>query len=385
MPFREPFRESNFLLPVLLLYCTFLFHQIMVDLDQCLEQSYEGKLLSEIVVEQLCFSFKELLIKDPNVLHMRTPVTVVGDIHGQFYDLLEIFKIGGTPPQTNYLFLGDYVDRGFHSVETIIILIILKLKYPSRIHLIRGNHESRQITLNYGFYTECLTKYGGSSRVWELITDTFDYLILSVIIDDSIFCIHGGLSPNIQSIESIKVIDRYKEIPHEGPMADLVWSDPDIELLNFQISSRGAGYQFGLNVVNKFLSENKFDKIIRAHQLCNEGYQLHWGGKVVTVWSAPNYCYRCGNMASIMEIFDSFNGPESSRFNIFDASPSSNQEYLKFIGSGMVDPSNHQQDPDELDEESQKRKEFDDQFFNEYFNGIPKELDRKAPQVEYFL
>ncbi|GMF60504.1 unnamed protein product [[Candida] boidinii] len=187
----------------------------LFDLDQCLEKLYKGQLLSEPIVDQLCFKLKELLIKESNIVHIQTPVTVVGDIHGQFYDLLEIFKIGGFPPNTNYLFLGDYVDRGYHSIETITLLIVLKLKYPNRINLIRGNHESRQITTNYGFYTECLTKYGSGSKIWSILTDLFDYLILSAIIDNQLFCVHGGLSPNVQTIDSILVIDRFKEIPHD--------------------------------------------------------------------------------------------------------------------------------------------------------------------------
>lgn len=106
-----------------------------------------------------------------------------------------------------------------------MLLIVLKLRYPSRIHLLRGNHESRQITQSYGFYTECLNKYGGNSRVWQYLTDIFDYLVLCCIIDDEIFCVHGGLSPNVQTIDQIKIIDRFREIPHDGAMADLVWSD----------------------------------------------------------------------------------------------------------------------------------------------------------------
>ncbi|VEU21896.1 DEKNAAC102855 [Brettanomyces naardenensis] len=339
----------------------------MLDLDQCLEKLYQGQLLSEPVIEQLCFKLKELLIKDSNIVHISSPITLVGDIHGQFYDLLEIFKIGGYPPDTNYLFLGDYVDRGYHSVETISLLIVLKLKYPSRVTLIRGNHESRQITTNYGFYTECATKYGQESKVWKLFTDLFDFLVLAAVVDDTLFCVHGGLSPNVQTIDSILVIDRFREIPHDGPMADLVWSDPDIELLNFRISSRGAGYQFGVNVVNRFLQLNGFERIYRAHQLCNEGYQVFWKGKVNTVWSAPNYCYRCGNKASILEIFDRLSSdPKGFRFNVFDASPDSEKEFIQLEnGDGEF---SYGEDG------------------GEGWPAVPENrLMKKAPYVEYFM
>lgn len=124
------------------------------------------------------------------------PITVVGDIHGQFYDLLEIFKVGGDLPYTSYLFLGDYVDRGAHSVEVITLLCLLKIKYPTRMAMIRGNHETRGITQNYGFYMECQTKYG-NTLVWESFTDIFDYIPISATIDSTIFAVHGGLSPAI--------------------------------------------------------------------------------------------------------------------------------------------------------------------------------------------
>lgn len=285
----------------------------LLNLDECIEQLFNRKLLAEGLVKEICQKVKELLLNESNVIHIQGPVTVVGDIHGQFYDLLEIFKIGGYPPDTNYLFLGDYVDRGYYSVETICLLTCLKLRYPSRIQLVRGNHESRTVTQTYGFYTECYRKYG-SANVWNYFTSMFDFLTLSVVIDNTIFCVHGGLSPSLHKIDQIKVLDRFKEIPHEGPMADLVWSDPDPEKEDFAMSPRGAGYTFGSQVVKKFLHTNGMDHILRAHQLCMEGYQVLFEGLLSTVWSAPNYCYRCGNLASILEV-------ETGFFNTFAAAP----------------------------------------------------------------
>jgi len=268
-------------------------------------------------------------MRESNVVHVHSPVTVVGDIHGQFYDLIEIFRIGGFVPDTNYLFLGDYVDRGLFSVETISLLTCLKLRYPDRVQLIRGNHESRAVTQSYGFYTECVRKYGSAS-VWTYFTDMFDFLTLSVVIEDRIFCVHGGLSPSIHSVDQIKVVDRFREIPHEGPMADLVWSDPDPDKEDFAISPRGAGYTFGAGVVRKFLEINNMNHILRAHQLCMEGFSVLFDNRLSTVWSAPNYCYRCGNSASILEI-----GPEESvHFNVFEAAP-----------ENQVDGPNHQPPP----------------------------------------
>ena len=139
---------------------------------------------------------------------------------------MELLKVGGECPVTNYLFMGDFVDRGFYSVETFLLLLALKVRYPDRIMLIRGNHESRQITQVYGFYDECLRKYG-SVNVWRYCTDIFDYLALAAIIDDRIFCVHGGLSPAINNLDDIRNIDRKQEVPHDGAMCDLMWSDPD--------------------------------------------------------------------------------------------------------------------------------------------------------------
>lgn len=298
-----------------------------IELDECIERLYRRELLPEVTVRALCFKLKEILVKESNVVYINSPVTVVGDIHGQFYDLIEIFKIGGYCPDTNYLFLGDYVDRGMFSVETITLLICLKIRYPTRVYLVRGNHESRQITQNYGFYSECIRKYG-NPNTWYYFTDTFDYLILSVVIDDTIFCTHGGLSPNVHTIDQIKLVDRFREIPHEGAMADLVWSDPDDEHPNFSLSPRGAGYTFGVDVVKKFLKMNNMEKILRAHQLCNDGYQVYFNGLVTTVWSAPNYCYRCGNKASIMEIYNK----DEYFFNVFEEAPENSEQW------GKIDP-----------------------------------------------
>ncbi|KAH3666548.1 hypothetical protein WICMUC_005617 [Wickerhamomyces mucosus] len=289
---------------------------------ECIERLYRKELLPEVTIKALCFKVKEILLKESNVVYINSPITVVGDVHGQFYDLIEIFKIGGYCPDTNYLFLGDYVDRGMFSVEVITLLICLKIRHPERVYLIRGNHESRQITQNYGFYSECIRKYG-NAEPWYYFTEMFDYLILGAVIDDSIFCVHGGLSPNVHTIDQIKVVDRFREIPHEGAMADLVWSDPDDENGSFSLSPRGAGYTFGIDVVRKFLKMNSMDKILRAHQLCNEGYQVYFGGLVTTVWSAPNYCYRCGNKASVMEIYNK----DEYYFNVFEEAPENSQQW----------------------------------------------------------
>eukprot|EP00854_Cymbomonas_tetramitiformis_P016107 gene16107-19103_t len=271
------------------------------DLDRMIEQLQRCEILKEREVKTLCEKAVEILVEESNVQKVEAPVTICGDIHGQFYDLKELFKVGGDCPTINYLFMGDFVDRGFYSVETFLLLLALKVRYPDRIYLIRGNHESRQITQVYGFYDECLRKYG-SANVWRYCTDIFDYLrlltlaapapaySLSALIDNRIFCVHGGLSPSINTLDQIRTIDRKQEVPHDGAMCDLLWSDPD-DIDGWGLSPRGAGYLFGGDVCTQFNQNNKVELIARAHQLVMEGYKWMFNDQLVTVWSAPNYCY----------------------------------------------------------------------------------------------
>jgi diadenosine tetraphosphatase ApaH/serine/threonine PP2A family protein phosphatase len=347
----------------------------------------------------LCYKARELLIEEGNVVSVDAPVTICGDIHGQFHDLMELFRVGGDVPDTNYLFMGDFVDRGFYSLESFLLLLCLKVRYPDRITLIRGNHESRQITTVYGFYDECIRKYG-SANVWRYCCEVFDYLALGAIVlgasseleptsssvnataqssliadseletealnsngevtmstyrprqrsssdtstdsrnispprdisaapsrsgapgtgaggdsngsavtsrTGAVLCVHGGLSPLIDSVDKIRLIDRKQEVPHEGAMCDLLWSDPD-EIEGWGLSPRGAGFLFGGDIVKQFNHLNGLSLVARAHQLVMEGYKEMFDGGIVTVWSAPNYCYRCGNVAAILELGEDASG-----------------------------------------------------------------------------
>ncbi|KAL4460392.1 hypothetical protein ABPG74_000143 [Tetrahymena malaccensis] len=286
------------------------------DLDKQIELLKNGELLRENDIKILCARAREISVEESNVQRIDCPVTICGDIHGQFYDLLELFKVGGNCPDVNYLFLGDYVNRGHHSIESILLLYALKVKYPDRITLLRGNHESRVVTQVFGLYDECLRKYG-SLNVWRYITETFEYLTLSALIDDKIFCAHGGIASEIKNLDDIRCLDRVKEIPSQGEMCELLWNDPDEENNGFKENQRGTGKTFGQDVFKSFMHQNNLNKLVRAHQLVMEGYRQIWdNSSCATVWSAPNYCYRCGNLASLMEIKSVSSPPQ---FKTFDA------------------------------------------------------------------
>lgn len=218
-----------------------------MDLDNWIEKVKSAQYLPEPDLKRLCDYVKEILIEESNVqvgknvvycnllVHITnltfqpvsSPVTVCGDIHGQFHDLLELFRTGGEVPETNYIFMGDFVDRGYNSLETFTLLLCLKARYPSRVTLLRGNHESRQITQVYGFYDECQRKYG-NANAWKYCCEVFDYLTIAALIDGEILCVHGGLSPDIRTLDQIRTVDRRQEIPHEGAFCDLMWSDPEV-------------------------------------------------------------------------------------------------------------------------------------------------------------
>ncbi|SCU83697.1 LAME_0C06194g1_1 [Lachancea meyersii CBS 8951] len=304
-----------------------------MKLDETITLLRQGKHVSEETVFVLCLRAQELLMNEANVTHVDTPVTICGDIHGQLHDLLTLFDKSGGVEHNKYIFLGDFVDRGFYSLESFLLLLCYKLRYPDRITMIRGNHETRQITKVYGFYDEIMRKYG-NSNVWRYCCEVFDYLSLGAIINGRVFCVHGGLSPDVTTINQIRAIDRKQEVPHEGAMCDLLWSDPD-EVNTWSLSPRGAGFLFGKNEVEQFLHTNDFELIARAHQLVMEGYKEMFDGGLVTVWSAPNYCYRCGNVAAVLRIEDTLD----RNYMIFEAVPAQDD-----VGNAIIPTKKPQMD-----------------------------------------
>ena len=244
------------------------------------------------------------IIKEQKMLiELEAPLHVCGDIQGQYYDLLRIFEHCGYPDEYNYLFLGDYVDRGKQSLETVALLLAYKIKHPEKVTLLRGNHESSVTNRIYGFYDECKRRY--NVRIWKSFTELFNYLPVAAIIDDKILCMHGGLSPELKNIQNISDISRPTDIPDTGLLCDLLWSDPDKDVLEYDENDRGVSVIFGEKIVQEFNKKNDLDLIIRAHQVVDDGYEFFAQRQLITIFSAPNYCGEFDNSAGIMIIDES--------------------------------------------------------------------------------
>ncbi|CAN3376946.1 serine/threonine-protein phosphatase PPQ [Diutina rugosa] len=253
---------------------------------------------------------RQIFLDQPTLLQLSPPVKIVGDIHGQFHDLIRIFNSCGFPPQTNYLFLGDYVDRGYKSLESILLLLCFKIKYPENFFMLRGNHESANITKIYGFYDECkrrLPPISGNHKLWKSFIDVFNSLPIGATINNKIFCIHGGLSPDLHDLAQIEQIKRPTDIPDKGLLADLLWSDPDPQIKNYNSTTwpkndRGVSYCFGKRHVDQFCQQFKMDLIVRGHMVVEDGYEFFNKRKLVTVFSAPNYCGEFNNFGAVMSV-----------------------------------------------------------------------------------
>merc|ERR1711872_319222 len=294
---------------------------VMCEVRQLKERALECEVLPVGDIKWVCDTVREVFGGEENVVSVNTPVTVAGDTHGQFGDLLELFRTGGDVSRTKYLFLGDYVDRGPHSVQVITLLFLLKIENPDQIVLLRGNHEARSQTQVFGFYDECLLKYG-DSLVWRLFTDTFDFMPVAALIDNKLFCCHGGLSPSAPSIDDIQKLDRVGELSDTGALSDLAWSDPEDDHQGWLPSQRGAGYTFGQDVLDMWNMDNGLEMLVRGHQMVEEGFFWHHNQQTLTLFSAPNYMYRCGNTAAVLQLVPDFT---RYHFNQFLAAVDSNE------------------------------------------------------------
>lgn len=266
-----------------------------IDLDdmitRLLDAGYSTKITKTVCLKNaeitaICQAVSEVFLSQPGLLELSAPVKIVGDIHGQYTDLIRLFEMCGFPPNANFLFLGDYVDRGKQSLETILLLFCYKLKFPENFFMLRGNHECANVTRVYGFYDEC--KRRCNIKIWKTFVDTFNRLPIASIVAGKIFCVHGGLSPALAHMDDIRQINRPTDVPDYGLLNDLLWSDPADMETDWEANERGVSYCFGKNVIMGFLQKHDFDLVCRAHMVVEDGYEFFQDRILVTVFSAPN-------------------------------------------------------------------------------------------------
>ncbi|CAD5228866.1 unnamed protein product [Bursaphelenchus okinawaensis] len=249
------------------------------------------------------------------------PLIICADIHGQFADLRNIFLRCGPPHRQSYLFLGDYVDRGVQGIEVISLLLALKIKYPTKVYLLRGNHEDANTCASYGFYDECINRFMSKDNkigedLWKRFVNVFNWIPLAAIVNKKILCMHGGISPGITSLQAIADIPRPRIIPPYGLMCDLVWADPEEKLQGWAMNSRGISLSFSDKVVEQFCTNLNIDLIVRGHQLTKEmirnGYRFFFKGRLLSIFSAPNYL-NMRNSACVLKVSKSM----KCRFIVF--------------------------------------------------------------------
>ncbi|KAJ2040790.1 serine/threonine protein phosphatase Pzh1 [Coemansia sp. S3946] len=281
--------------------------QFSVDdmIFRLLDAGFSGKVTKSVCLRNseiiaVCHAAREVFLAQPTLLQLAAPVKITGDIHGQYSDLLRLFDKCGYPPHCNYLFLGDYVDRGKQSLETMLLLMCFKIKYPDNFFLLRGNHECANVTRVYGFYDEC--KRRCNVKVWKAFVNAFNALPVAAVVASKIFCVHGGLSPDLATMDQVRQLPRPCDVPDHGVLNDLLWSDPSDTAADWEENERGVSYCFGKSVITEFLRRMDFDLICRAHMVVEDGYEFFHGRQLVTVFSAPNYCGEFDNSGAVMNV-----------------------------------------------------------------------------------
>ncbi|GLT76317.1 hypothetical protein SLA2020_479860 [Shorea laevis] len=270
--------------------------------------------LDSYEVGELCYAAEQIFIQEPTVLQLKAPIKVFGDLHGQFGDLMRLFDEYGFPSTAgdityiDYLFLGDYVDRGQHSLETITLLLALKIEYPENVHLIRGNHEAADINALFGFRLECVERMGENDGIWAWtrFNQLFNYLPLAALIEKKIICMHGGIGRSINSVEQIEKLERPITMDAGSIiLMDLLWSDPteNDSVEGLRPNARGPGLvTFGPDRVTDFCKRNKLQLIIRAHECVMDGFERFAQGQLITLFSATNYCGTANNAGAILVV-----------------------------------------------------------------------------------
>ncbi|TKR66635.1 hypothetical protein L596_022901 [Steinernema carpocapsae] len=259
------------------------------------------KMVKETEIIQLCAMTRDVFLSQASLIEIEPPIKICGDVHGQYADVLRLFDRAGFPPTVNYMFLGDYVDRGRQNLEVISLFFAYKIKYPDNFFLLRGNHECSAINRVYGFFEECNRRYQ-SVRLWQAFQDVFNTMPFCGLVSGKILCMHGGLSPQLRNLDQLRQITRPIEPPNPSLHIDLLWSDPDLHNKGWQPNTRGVSYTYGTDIVNEMTSKLNIDLIARAHQVVQDGYEFFANRKVVTIFSAPHYCGQFDNSAAVMNV-----------------------------------------------------------------------------------
>jgi len=307
-------------------------------MEELIEAFKNQKKLHKKYVYQILLQVKKIFQSLPSLVDVTVEkdnkFTVCGDIHGQYFDLCNIFQKNGLPSVDNpYLFNGDFVDRGSWSVEVILVLFGYKVLYPNKFHLIRGNHETDNMNQMYGFEGEVKHKYDG--KTMDFFSEVFNWLPLSYCINKKVLVMHGGLCQEDGiSLDQMRKIDRDRQPPEAGPMCDMLWSDPQIAE-GRGASKRGVSCQFGPDVTQKFCQDNGLDYIIRSHEVKDEGYDVQHNGRCITIFSAPNYCDQMGNKGAFITLRPPDLKPEFTQFEAVQHPP---MEPMKYANSFMRYP-----------------------------------------------
>ncbi|OQV13064.1 Serine/threonine-protein phosphatase PP1-2 [Hypsibius exemplaris] len=270
-----------------------LLDRAIERLVECRNDNYVVRANLQIEeINVICDAATRVFKSQPMLLRIQSPVVVAGDIHGQFNDLLRIFELNGQPEKgQRYLFLGDYVDRGPQSIEVVCLLLAYKIKYPHDFYLIRGNHEERDLNDTYGFKDECEMFY--STKLWRAFNRVFDYMPMAAVVNEQVFCTHGGIGPGLETLSQISAIRRPHRGSSNGVACDLMWADPDPGTKTWKRNAaRNVSYMFGKDQVNDFLFTNKLKFMCRAHEQPEEkGFSWPFFPEltVLTIFSAPGY------------------------------------------------------------------------------------------------
>ncbi|PIC32409.1 hypothetical protein B9Z55_012747 [Caenorhabditis nigoni] len=238
---------------------------------------------------------ESILMEENSLLEISAPLKIIGDLHGDFHNLIRLFDLIGTVPKEKLLFLGNYVDIGMDGIEVSVLLFCLKIRYRDRIFLLKGNHEIPAVNKMYGFYTECDMKYGPG--IWWDFQCCFNRLPLACLVSQKVFCVHGGLSPELTSLQEIRDIQRPSEPISSGLEMDLLWSDPTNRGDGWFQSYRGISYLFGKRVVDEACKRLNISLIIRSHMVVPDGFEVMNGRRLITVFSVANYA---GNAAAVL-------------------------------------------------------------------------------------